>query len=191
MCGRYYIDADDETIAGPIAQIAAGPDAERLMDMKQGEIFPTDIVPVLADRPRLMQWGFKWYGSGDKVINARSETAMGKPMFAKAIRERRCLLPATNYFEWKRIGSDKKEKNAISLPTGGPLYMAGIYREEKASPLPVFVILTREAVFGLSHIHDRMPVVLPPAAQREWLSSDCDVPAVIGNTISDLVARPL
>ena len=189
MCGRYYIDADDDTIAKLIAQIAAGPDGERLMDMKLGEIYPTNVVPVLADRPRLMQWGFARYDGGGKVINARSETALQKPMFSKATRERRCLLPATNYFEWKRIGSDKKEKNAISLPTGGPLYMAGIYREEKTSPIPVFVILTREAVIGLAHIHDRMPVIFPQAAQREWLSGDCDVPATLTMAVDNLVAH--
>ena len=191
MCGRYYIDADDDTIAELISQIATGPDGERLMDMKLGEIYPTNVVPVLADRPRLMQWGFARYDGGGKVINARSETAANKPMFAKAIRERRCLLPASHYFEWQHAGNAKKEKNAISLPEGGPLYMAGIYREEKTMPLPVFVILTREAVLGLSHIHDRMPVVLPPAAQMDWFSDACDVPAVMARATTNLVARPV
>lgn len=191
MCGRYYIDGDDPLMAELIGDIAAGPEGGRLMDMKLGEIFPTNTVPVLADRPRLMEWGFTRYNGGGKVINARSETALEKPMFAKSMRERRCLLPASCYFEWKRVGSAKKEKHAISLPEGGPLYMAGMFREEKTSPIPVFVILTREAAPGLAHIHDRMPVILPPEAQRKWLSPSCDVPGTLRAALDELEAKPV
>jgi len=105
------------------------------------------------------------------------------------MRERRCLLPASWYFEWQRVGSTKKQKHAISLPDGAPLAMAGLFREEKDIPLPVFVILTREAAPGLSQIHDRMPVVLPREMQREWLSSGCDVRAVLDGALEGLVTR--
>lgn len=190
MCGRYYIDGNSETMMDIISQIASGPDGNRLMDMKLGEIFPTDTVPVITgERPRLMQWGFARYNGGGKVINARSETALEKPMFAKSMRERRCLLPASWYFEWQRDGSAKKQKHAISLPDSTPLAMAGVFREEKDLPLPVFVILTREAAPGLSHIHDRMPVILPVDIQKEWLSYGCDVRSAMEAAETGLVSH--
>ena len=59
MCGRYYIDDNSEYMMGLVRETAAGPDGHRLMDMKLGEIFPTNTVPVITgERPRLMQWGF-------------------------------------------------------------------------------------------------------------------------------------
>lgn len=180
MCGRYYIDSEDQHMAELIAEIAAGPDGDRLIDMKVGEIFPTNTVPVITqERPRLMQWGFTRYGGDGKIINARSETALAKPMFSKAMREHRCLLPASWYFEWQHTGNNRKQKHAISLRGGEPLAMAGIFREEKGVSLPVFVILTREASPEISHIHDRMPVILPADAQKDWLSNACDIPMAL------------
>ncbi len=168
MCGRYCLADDDMEIQAIIA--ALGYDKR----IKTGEIFPTDIVPAITagGMPRLMQWGFARYNGGGKVINARSETAAEKNMFARSLRERRCLLPATNYYEWLRSGNAKKQRFAISLPEHETLYMAGVYREEKDMPLPVFVILTREAAPCVSGIHDRMPVIFPRAVQSLWLESD-------------------
>ena len=192
MCGRYYIDDNSEYMMGLVREIAAGPDGNRIMDMKLGEIFPTNTVPVItSERPRLMQWGFARYNGGGKVINARSETATEKSMFAKSMRERRCLLPASWYFEWQRVGSTKKQKHAISLPDGAPLAMAGVFREEKDIPLPVFVILTREAAPGLSQIHDRMPVILAKEMQREWLSTYCDIKRTLHMATEQLDCFPV
>lgn len=186
MCGRYYIADDDPEIQSIIA--ALGYD-ERI---QTGEIFPTNIVPVLAEggKPQLMQWGFARYNGGGKVINARSETAAEKSMFSKAMRECRCLLPASHYFEWQRSGSAKKQKYAISLPEKETLYMAGLYREEKDLPLPVFVILTREAAPSVTDIHDRMPVILPKSVQSLWLNSD-DAVHLMGMAAQDLRAIPV
>ncbi|MEA5060539.1 MAG: SOS response-associated peptidase [Candidatus Pelethousia sp.] len=165
MCGRYYIEQEDIELQEILA--ALGHD-ERI---KTGEVFPTNIVPVLtADKkPQLMRWGFTRYDGKGTIINARSETVTEKPMFQKAMRERRCLLPASWYFEWKALGANKKQKHAISLPGQNILYMAGIYREEKDMDLPVFVILTRQDAPSISDIHSRMPVILPKAIKPLWL----------------------
>ena len=164
MCGRYYIDVDGMDMQEILA--ALGHD-ERI---KAGEIFPTNVVPVLAAerKPQLMRWGFARYDGKGSIINARCETVTEKPMFQKAMRERRCLLPASSYFEWKDSGAKRKQKHAISLPGQDTLYMAGIYREEKDMELPVFVILTREASASVSTIHSRMPVILPKAIHPLW-----------------------
>ncbi len=190
MCGRYFIEEDDPLIAEMLARIASGPENARLAECKRGEVFPTNVVPALADGPRLMQWGFARYNGGGKVINARSETAMEKSMFSKAMRERRCLLPASWYYEWQRVGNAKKQKHEIFLPEGGPLMMAGVFRQERGLSLPVFVILTREAAPGVAHLHDRMPVILSGGAQREWLSSHCDIPAVLESAVQNLTCVP-
>ena len=109
MCGRYYLDAENNAVQTLIAEIAARSDGARLLDMNLGEIFPTNTVPALtAGGPRLMRWGFSRYNGGGAVINARSETAMVKPMFAKSMQERRCLLPASRYFA--HTGRGKKAK---------------------------------------------------------------------------------
>ena len=60
-----------------------------------------------------MKWGYSGYGN--KVINARSETAFEKPMFRKSMQERRCLLPASGYYEWRRTPSGGKSKQKYAL----------------------------------------------------------------------------
>lgn len=183
MCGRYYIADDDKEMRAIIAALAYGE------PLKTGEIFPTDAVPAITagGKPMLMRWGFARYNGGGKVINARSETAAEKTMFSKSMRERRCLLPASNYFEWQRAGSTKKQKYAISLPGGEPLYMAGVYREEAGQSLPVFVILTREAAPRVAFIHDRMPVILPKSVHPLWLNSP-DGEALLNMAVQELQA---
>lgn len=173
MCGRYYIDPkESDQIRTIIEEVERRQgDSEAHAAMKLGEIYPTNIVPVVTENgAELMKWGYSGYKN--RVINARSETAFEKPMFRKSLLERRCLIPASGYYEWKRTqsGAKSKQKYALYLP-GRPLFMAGIWREEQNETLPVFVILTREASPAIAEIHDRMPVILPEEIQREWLSS--------------------
>ena len=158
-----------------------------------GEIFPTDIVPVVANgreggsartggfvrpgRPRAfaMRWGYTLNGSR-RVINARSETAAERPMFLDGMRTRRLLIPASGYYEWLR--HDKKgQKYAIRPDAGGSFYMAGIYRFEVGTP--VFTILTREPDPSIAFIHDRMPVILPHEAAGDWLNLRYDARDVL------------
>jgi putative SOS response-associated peptidase YedK len=122
MCGRFYIEKDDpaEELLKIIAEIE-----RKLKDdglhIKQGEIFPTDIVPAIANskthgvEPFAMKWGFSRFDGSGVIINARSETAMERSMFRQPMLERRCLIPASNYFEWQAVGG-KKIKHAIRDP---------------------------------------------------------------------------
>ena len=189
MCGRYYIDTEDSSeelkqIIEEINHAQANTEAHALM--KSGEIFPTNIVPVVGqDGPTLMKWGYAGYGN--RVINARSETAFTKPMFRKSLLERRCLIPASGYYEWKRNASGSKSKQKFALYRAEkPLFMAGIWREEQSEKLPVFVILTREAAPGIAEIHDRMPLILPQEACDEWLRRGADAGRVMQRSIDDL-----
>ncbi|HWQ07376.1 MAG TPA: SOS response-associated peptidase [Feifaniaceae bacterium] len=171
MCGRFYTDDDDAQYRAVLALLyQRNPDDTALLLRKSGEIFPTDKVPVLdASGPRLMEWGFSRFDGKGRVINARSETVLEKSMFRTPMANGRCLIPAASYFEWEKRGSEKI-KYKLRPKGEGMFTFAGLYRAESGSQLPLFVILTAPAVDGISFIHDRMPLMLPPSAQEDWLN---------------------
>lgn len=178
MCGRFFIEIDDMELwrvaseAGRKMMDSPWPSGQQMKT--SGEVFPTDIVPVQtgAGEYQPMRWGFVGY-NGKPVINARSETALEKPMFQKSMLERRCLIPASGYYEWQKEGS-KKTKYQFFIP-GSPLYFAGCWRREQGSPVYTFVILTRQATGGAEAIHDRMPVIIPRSRMDAWLSEGASI----------------
>lgn len=187
MCGRYYIEEKAEVFREILREVdqKQGNSIEHA-SMKVGEIFPTNIVPVIgANGAELMKWGYSGYKS--RVINARSETAFEKAMFRKSLLERRCLVPASGYFEWKRTqaGVKTKQKYALFRP-GKPIYMAGLWRLEQGEKLPVFVILTREAATILADIHNRMPVILPDEICDDWLTETTDAGLLMQRAILEI-----
>ena len=187
MCGRYHVDLEEENaqvrkILEEINRRYFGtPEREQ---MKSGEIFPTNIVPVCSNNRKLqpgyflMKWGFSAFEGTGVIINARSESLLEKPMFRKAALERRCLVPASHYFEWERRGR-ARVKYAIRLPKEGLIYMAGIYRVEEGERLPSFAIITRPAADEIAFIHDRMPLILADGDRAAWLKPDADVAGLI------------
>ena len=179
MCGRFNMISEDdvEEMRRIVAEIDRRyQDTPERAQMRSGEIFPTNVVPALAHGRSgntgafLMKWGFKSFKGSSVIINARSETAQEKPMFAQAMRERRCVIPAQNYYEWEghKLG---KQKYAIRAAGGSLCYMAGIYRYQEDARLPVFVILTRPASPEVRFIHDRMPVLVSELQVGEWLNA--------------------
>lgn len=196
MCGRYYIAEDDmpEEMARIIEEINRKKTPEGMKT--SGEIFPSDIVPVLANsrqqdvQPFAMRWGYTFPNS-KPVINARAETAAIKPMFKDGMKQRRCLLPATHYYEWEHRGG-KAIKYAIRPEHSRILYLAGIYHLEKHDDVivPTFTVLTREASPGISFIHDRMPVILPSEIITDWLDSRNDAVEVVQAAMLDMEYQP-
>ena len=174
MCGRYYIEIDEDEMLEIIREVQRKADRPEQL-VRTGEIFPTNIAPVMVSEHdfRSMKWGFLRYDGKGHVINARSETVYEKSMFRKPLFEGRCLIPASNYFEWLTDEHGKKHKYAIKTAT--PVsYMAGLYRSEKGNDIPTFVILTKAAAPEIEFIHNRMPVILDKAAQISWLSGNID-----------------
>ena len=170
MCGRYWIEAESDTIAQIIGEIAG-----KNPEMKtSGEILPGDSVPVICRsrsgnvRPFAMEWGFG-LSDGKRVINARSETAKDKPMFRESMKKRRCLLPMSAYFEWEKIGKLKK-KHRILPEINGIFCLGGIYRYE--NDRPKCTVLTMEAAEEIAFIHPRMPVIVPWAERERFLSGE-------------------
>ena len=170
MCGRYYIAEDDA--AEELRQIIEAVN-RRSPDAKTGgEIRPGDTVAVLANSPSLqpsayaMHWGYT-LPDGKLLFNARSETAVEKAIFKDGMAQRRCLIPATCYFEWEHRGKDKI-KYAIAPENNDMIYLAGIYRKEghRAS----CTILTREPAESSAFIHNRRPVILPSETIGDWLN---------------------
>ncbi len=195
MCGRYFIpEPEDDTGFQVIYEQMKERFAPRaLADMASGEIFPTSVVPVItAEGPALMKWGFPGFDGKGQVINARLETADRKPMFKKPYADARCLVPALHYFEWRKEGA-RKHKYALSVQDaagdGPPLYMAGLYRQEKDGAYPLFVILTRPAAPGVAFIHDRMPVIVPEHVRQKWLSSVVPPDALLAESVEELQYR--
>lgn len=195
MCGRYYIAEDDltEEMARIIEEINRKKTPEGMKT--SGEIFPSDIVPVLANsrqqdvQPFAMRWGYTFPNS-KPVINARAETAAIKPKFKDGMKQRRCLIPATHYYEWEHRGK-QSIKYAIRPERSKMLYLAGIYHLEKHDDVivPTFTVLTREASPGISFIHDRMPVILPSEIITDWLDSRNDAVEVIQAAMLDMDYR--
>lgn len=175
MCGRYYIDIDPEVLKEIFEAVERSSRESTIVQekgIKRGEIFPTDVVPIeTKDGYQAMKWGFARPNGKGQVINARSETASEKYMFKDAMLHRRCLVPASGYYEWETVDK-KKIRNAFYLKDKQPLYMAGIYRHEKDIDIPTFVILTKDAPEPIEHIHNRMPVIIPKEHQADWLKSD-------------------
>ena len=115
---------------------------------------------------------------GRRVINIRSETAGEKALFRESLRQHRCVVPASHYFEWERRGGEKT-KYAIGPSDGSPLFMAGLYRTD--GNRTTFAIMTREPAQNIAFIHDRMPVILSTEQAADWLdpSKDAQVSAYV------------
>ena len=178
MCGRYRLDTDAAPEFRELFSLAEAR-ADRLgVELKtSGDIFPSDIVPVIAPDMRHrepgcypMRWGFPHPSRNLTVINARCETAQEKAFYAASTEERRCLIPASAYYEWaKKDGT--KTRYTFSNPSS-KLYLAGLYIRSSAEKLPSFSILTRDAAEEIAFIHRRMPLIISGDRITDWLSSD-------------------
>lgn len=148
----------------------------------QFNIAPTQKALVVTGGERgyemgALRWGLipAWAKDtkiGAKTINARAETVAAKPAFRSAFKKRRCLVPASGYFEWKgEQGS--KQPYFIHDPAGHLLMFAGLWElwrpAEGGDWLRTFTIVTGEPGKVSGDIHDRQPVILPPDLWAVWV----------------------
>ena len=154
-----------------------------------GEVRPTNITAVIAPKLRdrrpsafPMKWGFIHPHRGMLVFNTRSETAAEKPLFVTSIDDRRCLIPASCFYEWQKADG-RKIKYAIK-PKEEPLYLAGLYILSSKERLPSFSILTMDAADVIKDIHARIPVMIPQSRIYEWLSPENPYHEVVQGTVS-------
>mgnify|MGYP000097238993 CR=1 FL=1 len=123
-----------------------------------------------------MRWGFvpKWYralNDGPLLINARAETLAEKPAFAAAARERRCIVPASGYYEWAKSPEGARLPWYYTRKDGAPLALAAIWQEweSEAGPQASCALVTSASNAMVGEVHHRMPVILEPDAWGKWL----------------------
>lgn len=166
MCGRFQFSVEESK---ELRQIMEEVQKNLNTEIRTGEIFPTNLSPILTwengkQKPELYKWGFpKFRGSG-VIINARVETILEKPMFRKSMEEKRCVIPTSGFFEWSQDG--KKQKYLFRRPGEIELYLAGIYNVFQGTPC--FVVLTTQANESVAAVHSRMPVILSKDALQTW-----------------------
>ena len=172
MCGRYAI------FAAP----------HRLIELFGSEVisnFPArfnaaplqDMPIIVKNRMGWGRWGLlpPWAAADDKglcakMINARSETVAEKPAFREAwARARRCLIPASGFFEWKGEG-DAKQAYYLHHKTDDVIAFAGLWA--KKDDLVTFTVLTKDADAAIADVHHRMPVMFTPGRAQEWFAAD-------------------
>lgn len=184
MCGRYSLGASP----GDLVDVFDVPPLQFPWE-PSWNIAPTqDALIVAADgkggrKIGPLRWGLVPFWAkdpsiGNRMINARSETAADKPAFRAAFKKRRCLVPADGFYEWEKR-PEGKIPHWIHMPGRRPFAMAGLWERwggtdegGAGEPLFTFTILTTEASSDIRHIHPRMPVILPEKAWDKWLDPD-------------------
>ena len=151
-------------------------------------------VPVLTVQPsssegqsarntaRLLPWGLtgarhpRSKGSSRPLFNARAETVHRLPSFRQPFRERRCLIPASGFYEWRKDDSGGRTPVWFHREDDAPVAFAGIWAAERSDDgdIDACAVITCEANELVAPVHHRMPVILPPEMYREWLDPDTD-----------------
>lgn len=177
MCGRFALYATPEQLIDyfgldecadltPRYNISPGTDIAAIRHSPEGKrvlhLLRWGLVPHWAGDPRL----------GNKLSNARGESMAEKPSFREAFKRRRCLIPASGFYEWKTEGK-AKQPHYISLKTRAPLALAGLWEAWQGPDgklLRTCCVITTGPNALVEPIHDRMPVILAPDDWEGWLS---------------------
>jgi len=207
MCGRYVVA---RTLSGQLpellSQLPGWP-----ADYENFNVAPTNDVPIVVEsadtatgeiirHAERAQWGFvvawkKSFFERPQPINARIESVATNGMFRSAFRSRRCIVPASGYYEWHTGADGNKQPYFIHAPHG--LAFAGIYEDwgqDAQSRRRSTTIITRAAVGPAAQLHDRLPVLLTPDAYSLWLGEELksvDEALALLMTSSEIVASSL
>ncbi|HYH99880.1 SOS response-associated peptidase [Hyalangium sp.] len=177
MCGRVTV----QTPAIEIAREFALAGIRNAIDRPRFNLAPTQLMPVVANDGQRMLDAYRWglipswakdASIGSKLINARSETVAEKPSFRSALKRRRCLLLIDGYYEWKQT-TKPKTPFFFHRKDRKPFALAGLWEEwtspETGEVVRTCSLLTTGPNALIAPIHDRMPVILSPAGQQQWL----------------------
>lgn len=199
MCGRFTLTATPHDVT----ELFTVPDIEDFPP--RYNIAPTQpILVVLGGREarpdtnwpgretRLVRWGLipcwvKDLKGFPLLINARSETAAEKSTFRAALKYRRCLVPASGFYEWQRNAAGGKSQAFFLKPRSNkPIAFAGLmetWASADGSEIDTAAILTTAANGTLAPIHARMPVVIPEGAFERWLNCRDQAPADVAGLL--------
>jgi putative SOS response-associated peptidase YedK len=190
MCGRFGLSRPDKLDLRRFG-IESFPSQPPRYNISPG----TDVLTVRVRRTGrvadLLRWGLvphwaKDPSIGHRMANVRADTALTKPGFRDAMQRRRCLLPADVFYEWQVVpGQKAKQPYAVARPDRDFLALGAIWdywkprdADADSDGLITCAILTTEPNSLLQPIHDRMPVIVPPAAYSAWLDSRTPEPAL-------------
>ena len=208
MCGRFVVARERDDLA----ELFEIENLEVPASIVSYNIAPTQSVPIVVEREidgmpsrelHPARWGllpsFAKDLSGPPLFNARIETALEKPSFKEAVLHKRCVVPASGYFEWS-----KSDKTPLYIhPPEGMLGFAGIYwwwrdpQKTQTDPsrwVLTCSILTKDSAPNLAEIHDRNPVMLSPYSLAAWMAPDFETTPellVALSRESDMVANEL
>jgi putative SOS response-associated peptidase YedK len=185
MCGRFTI-AEVKGL-GPRFSIESP-----VVDIyPRYNIAPTQDVPiVISDSPNqlvMMRWGLIPFWAkdekiGSRLINARAETVSTKPAFRSSLKTKRCLVPATGFYEWKKVAGNK-EPFYVHLKDETFFAFAGLYdrwMSPEGKEVLSFTIITTDANSLMGEIHDRMPVILHREDEKHWLGKETPAAEELG-----------
>ncbi len=180
MCGRVTV----QTPAADLAREFALVGVRAAIDRPRYNLAPTQLMPVVPNDGQRMLDAYRWglipswakdVSIGNKLINARCETVAEKPSFRSALKRRRCLVLVDGWYEWKQ-STKPKTPFLFHRKDGRPFALAGLWEEwhapDTGEVLRTCTLITTGPNALMEPIHDRMPVVLPPAAQELWLSPE-------------------
>ena len=184
MCGRFVLTATPEELEALYGYLDGADFPPRY------NIAPTQPIAVVrmmggARRFALVRWGLvpSWVKdpkSFTLLINARAEGILDKPSFRAAMRHRRCLVPASGFYEWRRMPGSNSGKTRepfwLRPRDGKPIAFAGLWEtwadRTTGGEIDSGAIVTTSANAVLSPIHDRMPVIVAPEDFEQWLTGD-------------------
>lgn len=168
MCCRYYYEDQIRDMMDDLLASQCIEPAEPLQVEPGRDVCPSDASAVICRKDGgleavNMRWGFSNPYKKGLIINARAETAREKDLFRDSIRDRRCVIPASGFYEWDHY----KARFRFFLPGNGLILLAGFYREEQG--VPRYTVLTTEANGSMKPVHDRMPVMIGKEEIRPWI----------------------
>ena len=190
MCGRYSLTADLGELAGRFEF-----DGDWDAFDKRYNIAPTqEVLTVVGGQTRragFMRWGLipfwaKNPSIGSRMINARAETVAEKPAFRDALRRRRCLVLADGFYEWQKVGKNKRPMRIV-MGSGEPFAFAGLWetwRDPEGTVIPSCTIITTTPNDLLKLIHNRMPVILSKEVEDLWLDDSIDDPPTLTSVLT-------
>jgi putative SOS response-associated peptidase YedK len=190
MCGRYGVYHTGAELAERFLEAQPGLFAEVEEVPARYNAAPTDTMPVIRSRDgsrvlEMMRWGLVPYWSKDlsggaRMINARAETLVEKPAFRNALERRRCLVPASGFYEWLKL-ADGRQPVHVRRRDGAPMALAGLWEEWRGPDGPVrsYTIVTTSANELMAPVHDRMPAILTGEAERRWLDPGARIESLL------------
>ncbi|WP_405117841.1 SOS response-associated peptidase [Paenibacillus sp. FSL H8-0317] len=189
MCGRFTLtDPLDAIMDRYYASIADGFEYKPNYNAAPMQYIPTIIGSKDGNRLGSLRWGLVpvWAKDdkiGNKMINARSETLAEKPAFKRLVGSKRCIVPCSGFFEWRKEGTAKTPMR-ILMKDNSIFSLAGLYdtwTDPDGNKLSTCTIITTEPNSLMEDIHNRMPVILRPEDEAEWLGRDNeDVQSLLG-----------